>query len=359
MSHELRTPLNAILGYPQLLLMEDERQLAPRARELVRQIGVSGDYLLTLINQVLDLSKIEAGRMVLNVGQCHLGTLFADVAQMLRPVADAKGLAFAVACAADAPALVRTDATKLQQVLVNLLANAVKFTDAGSVRLEVAPAAGAALRFAVVDTGSGIAEDERAALFEAFRQTASGLRSGGGTGLGLALSRKFVALLGGDLRVESAVGEGSTFAFAIRLHPDAPAGGPDPRLHRLDPPVGPVDGKDRRVLVVDDAECGRRVLTGMLRPWGFAVREAVDGEDAVAQVACSSHSVGPLFWLSPVVLPALRRPSYSLQPFFLLIFQAISQCAASPAPPLRSPPLCPPHETGTAPRVYHRLVHEQ
>ncbi|MGB0563070.1 MAG: response regulator [Spirulinaceae cyanobacterium] len=287
MSHELRTPLNAILGYPQLLLMGDF-ELGDRERGMIERISANGEYLLNLINQILDLSKIEAGRMTLNVGKLELPNLLSDITGLLQPKAQSKGLEFLVSAAPDLPKIIQTDGVKLQQVLINLLGNAIKFTEKGWVKLTVQPGNGGGnggdrLQFTVADTGVGIALEELDALFEAFGQTESGRQSQQGTGLGVALSQKFVELLGGELRVETAIAQGTTFTFEITLHSATNAttnAAAAPEIIQIELPP---DQPPPQVLVVDDQDSNREILVNLLQNWGFAVQEAADGEAAIAQ----------------------------------------------------------------------------
>ena len=223
-------------------------------------------------------SLSHVGHMTLKIEACTLDALLSDVVHMLRPKAEEKGLEFAVERAEDVPALIHTDKTKLQQILANLVANAIKFTSEGSVRLQVARDSADHLQFAVVDTGPGIAEEEKAAVFQAFQQTQSGMQSREGTGLGMALSQKFVAVLGGQLHLESAVGVGSTFTFTIRLDAE-PAEDRRAGQHAPDGVPDPADAAGRRILVVDDSESNRQILKGMLEAWGFQVSIVLERED--------------------------------------------------------------------------------
>ncbi|MGB0563636.1 MAG: response regulator [Spirulinaceae cyanobacterium] len=283
MSHELRTPLNAILGYPQLLLL-DEFKLGEQARQIMQRIEKNGEYLLNLINQILDLSKIEAGRMTLNPSKLELPKLLESLTEMLQPKAQAKGLALQIQSAPTVPNLICTDGVKLQQVLVNLLGNAIKFTERGQIRLTIAPSPIVdRLQFTVQDTGVGIAPAELSSLFESFVQTQSGRQSQEGTGLGLALSQKFVALMGGELTVESEVGVGTTFRFEIIFTPvssDRPAAPTRQPTARVKLAPGQPQYK---ILVADDRASNREILSTLLSRWGFQVQEAVDGAAAVAQ----------------------------------------------------------------------------
>ncbi|NEO85690.1 MAG: response regulator [Spirulina sp. SIO3F2] len=284
MSHELRTPLNAILGYPRLLLL-NEFNLGARERQIIERIEASGEYLLNLINQILDLSKIEAGRMTVNLGKLELHNLLQELEVMLGPKAAQKNLDFVIEQQNDVPNLIKTDGVKLQQILVNLLNNAIKFTPAGSVTLRVATVAQVPnrLHFAIQDTGIGISEVELDILFEAFMQTASGVQSREGTGLGLTISRQFIDLLGGVLRVDSTVDVGTTFEFEIDIALES--------KERLSEATRFASGQfelspgqpEHKILVVDDQADNREILVVLLESWGFTVQAAVDGEAAIAQ----------------------------------------------------------------------------
>jgi len=213
-SHELRTPLNGILGYVQL--MERDATLTDRQRENLGVVSRSGEHLLALINDVLSLSKFEAGHAVVNERVFDLRHLLRGIEEMFRIRAEANGLALSFEIGTDTPQFVTGDDAKLRQILINLLGNAFKFTREGHVRLEVDWVDGLG-RFTVEDTGEGIASDEMASVFEPFVQTASGRRSGEGTGLGLTISRKFARLMGGDIAVESTPGLRTVFTVDLQL----------------------------------------------------------------------------------------------------------------------------------------------
>ena len=287
MSHELRTPLNAILGYSQILL--GNATLPARSREQIAVIDQSGEHLLTLINEVLDISKVEAGKLTLNASSFPLRAFLDEAGAAFRPRLAEKRLSFHDERGADLPVLVHTDRDRLRQVLFNLLSNAVKFTREGGVRLEarVAEGTGGAVRFAVVDTGVGIAGGELENIFEAFHQVSDRSLAAQGTGLGLAISRHLVRLLGGSLRVESAPGAGSRFWFDLPLTPAGSTVGGD---EGMTPAVNAAAvtgyvGAVRRLLVVDDQQENRRVLRDLLTPLGFSIDEARDGTDCLEQCA--------------------------------------------------------------------------
>jgi PAS domain S-box-containing protein len=284
MSHELRSPLNVVLGFCQLLLRDTG--LPHTAREDLRTIYKSGQHLYALINQVLDLSKIEAGRITLNEIDFDLYALLDELAGMFGTTANQKGLTLVVDSAPEVPQYLHADALKLRQVLINLMNNAIKFTREGGVAVNVRvrqsdPAQSGMLSFTVSDTGPGIAPGELGQLGSAFVQAQAGQQAREGTGLGLAISRSFVQLMGGELKLSSRLGEGSTIAFDIVVQPaqaaQAAAIGAARRA------VAVAAGQPAyRVLAVDDRLESRQLLVRVLAPLGFAVREAGQGEEAIA-----------------------------------------------------------------------------
>lgn len=281
MSHELRTPLNAILGFAQL--MARSPTLPPEHSDNLGIITTSGEHLLTLINQVLDLSKIEAGQMSLDEKDFDLHRLLGDLEGMFQLRAADKGLRLIFDRLPDAPQFIWADEIKLRQVLMNLLSNAVKFTEVGSVTVRVGlrkQELAYLLYFSVSDTGPGIAPEELATLFEAFTQTRTGRRAQEGTGLGLAISQKFVQLMGGEIRVESEVGQGTMFSFDIRVKLSETAEAPRPVVKKR--VVGVEPGQPTyRLLIVDDKWDNRRLLRELLAPLGFELREAENGRQAI------------------------------------------------------------------------------
>jgi PAS domain S-box-containing protein len=283
MSHEIRTPLNAILGYSQLLVRDPT--LGAAARRSLEIINRSGEHLLALINDILEMSKIEAGRATANPVTFDLHAMLHDLEAMFRLRAEGKGLVFRVMEADGVPPLLVADEGKVRQVLVNLLGNAMKFTNEGSVTLRVWVAPRESERPTIVaeveDTGVGIASDEIGKLFQHFAQTESGRQAQSGTGLGLAISREHARLMGGDVNVVSSeLGKGSLFRFEFAA--EEAAGGPASRASRRR-----ITGLARsgaappRVLIVDDQEANRGWLRQLLGTLGFEVREAASGEEAV------------------------------------------------------------------------------
>ncbi|MEM6449788.1 MAG: PAS domain-containing protein [Cyanobacteria bacterium P01_D01_bin.105] len=286
MSHELRSPLNAILGFAHIL---KESRPSPAQKEHLEIIYNSGNHLLALINDILDISKIEAGCVVLSESDFNLHQLLDELQQMFWNAAHTKGLTLEVNSSEDLPKVICSDRLKLRQILINLLSNAIKFTDAGSVTLTAClQGADAAqsqnqsptLVFAVTDTGPGIRAEDQSRLFAAFVQTKSGLTSHEGTGLGLAISQEYVQLLGGNLQVVSAINQGATFSFEINValsDHDSIETEPERKIVSLAP-----GQPDYRVLVVDDVSINRKLLTHLLSSVGFEVREAENGKEAIA-----------------------------------------------------------------------------
>jgi two-component system sensor histidine kinase/response regulator len=281
MSHELRTPLNAVIGFAQL--MERDATIASASREQLGIIQRSGEHLLGLINDVLSIAKIEAGKLTLVEAPFDLHLLLQAVQAMVGVRAEPKGLEVVFEVDPGLPRTVRGDEGKLRQVLINLLGNAVKFTDRGRVTLRArwsgaADGPGGRAVFEVEDTGKGISDEEIGRLFEAFAQTEAGRESKEGTGLGLTISRQIVQMMGGDISVRSAPGRGSIFAFDVGLAPagEAPAEALSRRVVGLAPgQVSP------RLLVVDDTPENRLLLCGLLRAVGLDAREAGNGQQAI------------------------------------------------------------------------------
>ena len=300
MSHELRTPLNAILGFTQLLMRD--ASLPQKHYENLEVVNNSGEHLLALINDVLEMSKIEAGRITLNEETVDLFKVIDSLEGMLRFRAESKQLQLDVQIATEGPQFVRTDEGKLRQVLLNLLGNAIKFTQSGRVELQVTvatyipdtccqqdpsetsdkrPLSKQALVFRVSDTGVGIPETDLEVIFDAFIQAKITKRSQRGTGLGLAISRQFVKLVGGDIIAHSVLGKGSTFIFDIPLTlPKFHQG--DSRQTRPQVIALAADQPSHQILVVDDQLDNRSALCQLLMQVGFEVFEAADGEEAIA-----------------------------------------------------------------------------
>ncbi len=285
MSHEIRTPLNAILGYSQLI--QRDARLLPEQRDAIRGISASGHHLLGLLNEILDLSKIEAGRMELSQVDFDLTALGRDLSATFQPLCTQKGIELRIELNAPGRIPVRGDEGKLRQVLINLVGNAVKFTRRGEVYLGIRQEAGDSWRFEVIDTGLGIPELEQVDIFKPFHQ-GSGSRDHGGTGLGLAIAQRQVELLGGRLELQSSRGVGSRFHFTIPLA-GAAAIAEEPALQV----VRLVPGCNIRTLVVDDRPENREVLGGLLLSIGCQVHYASNADEALRQTV--EHRVDVVF----------------------------------------------------------------
>ena len=295
MSHEIRTPLNAILGYAQIL--NHDTHLTPELHGITKPIEKAGIHLLTLINDILDLSKIEAGRMTLDLAAFDLQQLIPDISMMFGLRCEEKGLRWRCVVLdldqphADKPPACIGDAGKLRQVLINILGNAIKFTDSGEVLLRVTEQAEDRFRFEIVDTGPGIADEEQCSVFSPFHQTAAGSQKGG-TGLGLAISARQVDLMGGQLQLQSRLGEGSCFYFTLHL-PAAPRDA-IVRLPQIDyTAMKFAEHAAAHILVVDDVDANRDVLSRFLRHIGASVTEAASGAEALQLV--QQHPVDLVF----------------------------------------------------------------
>ncbi len=297
MSHELRTPLNAILGFTQVMVRE--KSLSIEYQQYLEIISRSGEHLLSLIDNILEMSKIEAGRLALNENTFDLIRLLATLEGMLRLRAESKGLQLVFDLAADIPQYVVSDESKLRSCLINLLGNAIKFTSAGSVTLRVrrsrslpkqgnsggmAPSENDSQRsrliFEVEDTGPGIREEEINLLFEPFGQTEIGRNTQGGTGLGLTIARKYVHLMGGDISARSQLGKGSIFSFDTQVGLTEAAEIQTTQSDRKVTALAPNQG-EYRILIVEDRLENRLLLVKQLTAIGLTVREAVNGLEAV------------------------------------------------------------------------------
>ncbi len=280
MSHELRTPLNGILGYAQIL--QRSKALPQKERQGVAIIEQCGSHLLTLINDILDLSKIEARKLELLVDEFHFASFIDSVVEMCRIRAEQKGIAFQLQLDADLPLGIRADQKRLRQVLINLLGNAIKFTDAGhvafGVKAQKLETTGLyRLRFQVDDTGMGMTPEQLEKIFRPFEQVGNRQKHVEGTGLGLAISQKIVALMGSEIQVKSQVGQGSTFWFDVEL-PEAKDWAFTSREVEQGLITG-YKGEKRQILVVDDRWENRSVVVSLLEPLGFTVLEANNGQE--------------------------------------------------------------------------------
>lgn len=314
MSHELRTPLNGILGYAQILKKAND--LTDQQRNGLEIIHHSGEHLLTLINDVLDLSKIEARKMELHPHEFHLPAFLENLVQMFK-IRARQDLTFVYEPVTPLPPFVLADEKRLRQVLLNLLGNAIKFTQQGCVTFRVSTINDdlqqglTKLRFEVEDTGLGISAEQLDVIFLPFQQAGDKRRQTEGTGLGLTITQQLVQMMGGEIQVKSQLGKGSTFWFDV-VFPETTQQG---RMTASPPPtiVG-YEGDRRRVLVVDNQWENRAVLLGLLQPLGFETREAVNGQDGLNQ----AYEFRPDVVLMDLVMPVMDG------------FEAIRRLRASP-----------------------------
>ncbi|KAM3104381.1 ATP-binding protein [Phormidesmis sp. 146-35] len=343
MSHELRTPLNAILGFAQLLCDTPETTLTQQRS--LQIINRSGEHLLELINNILDLSKIEAGQVELVETNIDLISLLTTVEEMLQRRAEVKGLQFQVELAADVPANIFTDAKKLRQVLLNLVGNAIKFTETGRVILRVrwygieTNSTLDRLHVEVEDTGIGIAPEDLDQIFEAFGQTSAGKRDSEGTGLGLTISRKFVELMGGTLSVKSQLGQGTLFTIDLPVR--QAMGPPIPGRSSLHYPSLQVLGlapnqPTYRVLLVDDQSDNRKLLSYWLDPLGFLLQEAGNGREALlVWQQWQPHLILMDLWMPQmdglVATQQIRQAQSDIKPKIIVLSASISESDRSKA----------------------------
>lgn len=328
MSHELRTPLNGILGYAQVLAQSPT--LSAQARHGIDIIHQCGEHLLHLINEILDLAKIEVGKVDLQPTSTHLPNLLQSVVEIFRIKADHKKLEFCYQPSLDLPLAVEVDEKKLRQVLINLVSNAIKFTDEGSVTLQVdvlnITEERAWLNFQVIDTGIGIAQADCQRIFQAFEQLDSQPQPLEGTGLGLAISQQIIQLMGSTIDVASWPGRGSRFTFALEL-PLAAAWKPQqPSSTEGGDRIVGYQGPPRQILIIDDHCSNRSVVASLLEPLGFEILEADNGETGLAQMR--SHL--PDLVITDLTMPVLNgyefisavRQDEQLRPYPIVVSSA-------------------------------------
>ncbi|HLO47758.1 MAG TPA: PAS domain S-box protein [Kamptonema sp.] len=297
MSHELRTPLNGIMGYAQIL--QRSKLLKEEDRSRIDVIYQCGSHLLTLINDILDLSKIEAQKVELQLTEFHLPAFLQGVAEMCRIRAEIKGINFHFQSTSELPIGIRADEKRLRQVLINLLSNAIKFTDAGSVTFTVSFATERKIRFEVRDTGTGIAQTHLQAIFQPFEQVGDRKRQTEGTGLGLAISQRLVELMGSTIQVQSDVNVGSIFWFDV----DLPQANEWIKTAQADDRGQIIGIKDRqpKIVVIDDKWANRSVISNLLTPIGFEVSEANDGQEGWEKIL----EVQPDLIVTDLLMPEL------------------------------------------------------
>ena len=287
MSHELRTPLNAILGFSQV--MARNSSITQEQKEYIEIINRSGEHLLELINDVLSMSKIEAGQITINESNFNLYNLLNSLREMLQLKANSKGLQLIFENIGNLPQYIQSDESKLRQVLINLIGNAIKFTQYGTITVRVSIPAenntteenNSQLHFEIADTGPGISPSEMSTLFQPFVQTETGRRSMQGTGLGLPISQQFVRIMGGDIAVESQLNQGTIFSFNIQVNLVTESDEPEKSAFKQ--VIALEAGQPTyRILIVEDIAENRQLLVKLLAPLGFEVREATNGEEGIA-----------------------------------------------------------------------------
>jgi PAS domain S-box-containing protein len=299
MSHELRTPLNAILGFTQL--MSDDPSLNPSQQETLSIISSSGEHLLSLVNDVLEMSKIEAGRAVLNESNFDLYRMLDSLKNMLRLKAEARGLHLSFERTDDVPQHIRTDEMKLRQILINLIGNAIKFTQEGGIALRLASPASyqdrdseyAIIQFEVEDTGVGIAGEDLFNVFKPFVQSASGRQASEGTGLGLPISRQFIRLMGGNIAVSSGLAKGTTFTFAIKVRKVSPSAVIAPTSTATTDETSSTihTHLPLRILLAEDNPVNQKVAMRMLHKLNYVADTACNGKEVLAALSQFNYDV--------------------------------------------------------------------
>ncbi|NQE34701.1 PAS domain S-box protein [Microcoleus asticus] len=297
MSHELRTPLNGIMGYAQIL--QRSKVLNEEERSRIDVIYQCGSHLLTLINDILDLSKIEAQKVELMPTDFHFPAFLQGVAEMCRIRAELKGIHFHFPSSPELPIGIRADEKRLRQVLINLLSNAIKFTDEGSVTFIVSFATEGKIRFEIRDTGTGIAQDQLQAIFEPFEQVGDRRRQTEGTGLGLAISKKIVELMGSTIQVQSEMNVGSIFWFDVNLS-QADEWVKTSQIDNRGQIIG-IKDRQPKIVVIDDKWANRSVISNLLSPIGFEVSEANDGQEGWEKIL----EVQPDLIVTDLLMPEL------------------------------------------------------
>jgi PAS domain S-box-containing protein len=297
MSHEIRTPMNSIMGFSELLL--NEKNLTEEQMDWIKTINRSGEHLLTLINDILEISRIEAGRIAFNPSNFNLHDMIDEIEAMFRIKTDKKNLNFLVELSDNLPVFIETDEAKLRQIFINIVGNAVKFTKEGGIvfriRSDITGDNSINLIAEVEDTGPGITPDEMKALFHMFGQTEMGIKEGG-TGLGLTISLQYAKIMGGYITVQSECGKGTCFIITIKILPGKESDKTDYAKGRI---VGLKSGESYKVLIADDREDNRKLLKQILIAAGFNVEEARDGLEAINKFKS---------WTPDIVLMDMHMP---------------------------------------------------
>jgi signal transduction histidine kinase/CheY-like chemotaxis protein len=311
MSHEIRTPINGVLGMTELL---SNTTLSHGQQQLLDTLRSSGESLLEIVNDILDFSKIEAGKLELNLVDFNPAALIEEVAELFGARAQAQGISFNIKLAEELPSAVRGDSQRLRQVLNNLISNAIKFTEHGEVQLTVAAGMGAnQFKFSIRDTGIGISAEAIPRLFRSFTQAdGSTTRKYGGTGLGLAISKQLVEMMGGQIGLESHLGQGSTFWFTLPLPPaqhpvsaKRPQTFASPKRIAAPEPAASVAGtaalNTSKILVAEDNLVNQKVVVGLLERLGCEVKVAANGKEAVDMIAAESFDLVLMDCMMPVM----------------------------------------------------------
>jgi PAS domain S-box-containing protein len=295
MSHELRTPLNGILGFAQIL--KNDQTLGSQQRDAIHTIQQSGEHLLLLLNDILDMAKVEAGKMELHLTEFQFNNFLKGIANIIQIRAQQKDTQFNYEFQSDLPIAVKGDSTRLRQVLINLLGNAVKFTEQGLVKFKVSRHKDK-IRFLVEDTGIGIAQEELKTIFEAFQQVGHQKYKMEGTGLGLPISKRLVELMDSTLNVKSTLGKGSVFWFDLRL-PEV--SGWQSVNHTPELTIIGFKGKSRKILIIDDNKTNRAVLIGLISHLGFEIAEASNGQEGVEKALTEQPDIILMDLVMPIM----------------------------------------------------------
>jgi signal transduction histidine kinase/CheY-like chemotaxis protein len=318
MSHEIRTPMNAIIGFAQLLVRDNT--ISAGVRNKVNIILKSGEHLLSVINDILEMSRIESGRTELKEQIIDFHSFLDDIALMFRAQAEKKGLLLTMEYQSDLPRYIHTDLGKLRQILINLIGNALKFTDKGSIKIEALRSAKDRYKINVKDTGIGISKEEQELIFNPFERSMRGGQIAGGTGLGLTISQEYAKLMNGTITLESKTNEGSCFIFEFQAKESdfasLPKITPIQKL-RLSLEQGEIDA-----LLVDDKPTNRNLLKELMEPIGFVIHEAGSGEEALKKIKAKQPSIVLLDLVMPgisgIETTEILRRTYSKDSLYII-----------------------------------------